>query len=71
MHGFDGVLRGNYFGREPIRRMEVEVRVAKIKNRKVAGKDEVIGEIKKVEVVEWWTGFGGCIIWHLRDKEFV
>ena len=49
MCGFDGVRRGNYFGGEPIRRMEVEVRVEKLKN----GKDEVTG---------WWTGFGGCVI---------
>ena len=27
MCGFDGVWRGNYFGGEPIRRTEVEVRV--------------------------------------------
>ena len=39
--GFDGVRRGNYFGRDPIRRTEVEVRVEKLNNRMAAGKDEV------------------------------
>ena len=48
--GFDGVLKGNYFGGEPIKRAEVEVRVGKL-NRKDA---------------KWWTGFGICIIWLLR-----
>ena len=38
---------GNYFGEEPIRRMEVEVRVGKLKNGKAAGKDEVTGEMIK------------------------
>ena len=52
MCGFDGVLRGNYFGGEPIRRTEVEVRVGKFKN----GKDEVTGEMIKSgsdRVVDW------------------
>ena len=49
MCGFDGVLRGNYFGGEPIRRTEVEVRVVKLKNGKAAGKDEVKGEMIKGE----------------------
>ena len=31
MCGFDGVWRGNYFGGEPIVRMEVEVRVGKLR----------------------------------------
>ena len=44
---FDGARRGNYFGGEPIRRAEVELRVRKIKNRKAAGKDDVAGEIVK------------------------
>ena len=47
MCGLDGVQRGNSFGREPIRRPEVEVRVWKLKNRKAAGKDEVTGEMIK------------------------
>ena len=42
MCGFDGIQRANYFGRELIRRMEVEVRVGKLKNG-TAGKDEIKG----------------------------
>ena len=41
MGGFDSVRRGNYFGGKLIRRTEVDVRVAKLKNRKAAGKYEV------------------------------
>ena len=41
MGGFDSVRRGNYFGEKLIRRTEVDVRVAKLKNRKAAGKYEV------------------------------
>ena len=41
MCGFDGVRRGNYFGGEPTRRTEVEVRVGKFKNGKAAGKGDV------------------------------
>ena len=44
---FNGVRRGNYFGGEPVRRTEVEVRVGKFKNEKTAGKDEVAGEMIK------------------------
>ena len=40
MCGFDGIQRGNYFGGEPIGKAEVEVRVGKLKNGKVAGKEE-------------------------------
>ena len=43
MCGFDGVRRGNYFGGEPIRRTEVEVRVGKLKNGKALGKEMVKG----------------------------
>ena len=43
MCGLDGVQRGNYFRGEPIRRIEVEVRVGKLKNGKTSGKDEVTG----------------------------
>ena len=32
MCGFDGIQRGNYFGGEPIGRVEVELRVGKLKN---------------------------------------
>ena len=38
---FDGVWRENYFGGEPIRRNEVELRVEKPKNRKAVGEDYV------------------------------
>ena len=47
MHGFDGIQRGNHFRGEPIRRAEVEGSVAKLKNRKAAGKDEITGEMTK------------------------
>ena len=47
MCGFDGVQRGNYFGGEPIRGTEVEVRVGKLKDGKVARKNEVTGEVVK------------------------
>ena len=53
MCGFDGIWRGNYFGREPIGRAEVEVRVGKLKNGKAAGKDEITEEMKKVDVTGW------------------
>ena len=56
MCGFDGVRTANYFGRVPIRRTEVEVRVGKLKNRKVAVKDEVTGVMIKVGndmVLDW------------------
>ena len=36
MCGFDGILRGSYFGGEPIGRAEVEVRMGKLKNGKTA-----------------------------------
>ena len=42
MCNFDGIQRGNYFGRA-----EVDVRVGKLKNGKIAGKDENTGEIIK------------------------
>ena len=45
MYGFDGIRRGNYVGEEPIRRIEVKVRVKKLKNRKAAGKDDITGEV--------------------------
>ena len=53
---------GSYFGREPIKRTEVEVRVAKLKNGKATGKDEVTREMIKVGGDKWWTGFGSCVI---------
>ena len=33
MCGFDGIRRGDYFGGEPIGRVEVEIRVCKLKKR--------------------------------------
>ena len=47
MCGFDEILRGNYFGGEPIGRAEVEVRVGELKNGKAAGGYEITGEIIK------------------------
>ena len=48
MCGFHGIWKGgNYFGGEPIGRAEVEVRVVKLKSRKVSGKEEITGEIIK------------------------
>ena len=46
MSGFDEVRRGNYFGGEPIRKTEVEVKVGKFRNEKAAGKDVVTEMIK-------------------------
>ena len=65
MCGFDRIQRGNYFGREPIRRAEVEVRVGKLKNGKAAYKDEITGEMIKGSgdrVVVW--------IWRLCNVPF-
>ena len=59
------VQRDNYFGGEPIKRIEVEVRVRKLKNGKAAGKDEVTGEMIKgggERAVNW--------IWKLCDMAF-
>ena len=47
MCGFDGIRRGNYFKGEPIGRVEVEVRVGKLKNGKATGKYKIIGEMTK------------------------
>ena len=62
MCGFDGVLRGKYFGGEWIRRTEIEVKLRKLENGKVTGKDEVTEEMIK--------GGGDivvdCGIWPLR-----
>ena len=62
---FLGVRRGNYFGGEPIRRTEVEVRVGKLKNGKAAGNDEITGEMIKGggnRVLDW--------IWRLYNMTF-
>ena len=47
MYDYDGVQRGNSFGGEPIRKIEVEERVKKHNDRKAAGKDEVTEEMVK------------------------
>ena len=47
MCGFDGVRRGNYFGREPIRKIKEEARVGNLKNGKAVSKDEVAGKMVK------------------------
>ena len=47
MCGYDGVRRGNYSGGEPITEIEVEERIKKLKNGKIAGKDEVTEEMVK------------------------
>ena len=62
MFGFDGAQRGNYFRGEQIKRLEVGVRMRKLKNGNTAGKDEVTRKMIKVEVTGWWTGFGGNLI---------
>ena len=41
------VWRSNYFGGEPLGRIEAEVRVGKLKSGKASGKDEVTGEVVK------------------------
>ena len=52
MCGFDGIWRGNYFGEEPIRRTEVDVRLGKLMNGKVGGnrKDD-IGRVNIIGLV--------------------
>ena len=42
MCGFDGIQRGSYFGGVLIRNYELEVRIGK-----VAGNDEITGEMVK------------------------
>ena len=63
--GFAAVRIGNYFGGEPTRRTEVEVRVGNLKNGNAAGRDNVTGEMIKGggnRVVDW--------IWRLRNMAF-
>ena len=65
MRGFEGIRRGNYFGGDPIRRAEVEVRVDKLKNGMGAGKDEITGEMIKGgddRVTDW--------IWRLCNMAY-
>ena len=47
MCGFDGIRRGNYFEKDTVGRADIEVRVGKLKNGNVVGKDEIIGEMIK------------------------
>ena len=63
--GFDGIRRGKYFEGGPFGRAEVEVIVGKLKNGKLAGKDEITGEMIKNggdRVVDW--------IWRLCNVAF-
>ena len=56
MCGFDGTRRENYFRGEPNGRVEVKVRMRKLKNGKAAGKDEITREMIKGgddRVVDW------------------
>ena len=54
MCGIDGVQGGSYFQGEPIRRIDREVRVRKLKKGKAASKDEVTREmIKGGNDMEW------------------
>ena len=65
MCDFDEVRRGNYFGGEPIKRTDFEVRVGMLKNGKAAGKDDFTVEIIKGGsdmVVDW--------IWRLCNMTF-
>ena len=39
----------------------MKVRVGKLKNGKATGKDEITGEM-----IGWWIGSGGYVIWPLR-----
>ena len=62
---FDWVWRGKCFGGEPIGRVEVEVRVEKLKKGKAASKDEITGEMIKGggnRVLDW--------IWRLCNIAF-
>ena len=61
MCGIDGIRRGNYFGREPIGRAEVVVRVGKLKNGKAAVGDEITGEM-----IKGWVDW----IWRLCNMAF-
>ena len=61
MCGFDGILRGNHFGGEPIRTTEEELRRGELQSRKAAGKDEVTGKMIKAGsdlMVDWiWCSY--------------
>ena len=49
IYSFDDAIRGTYFDGEPVSGSEVEVRVTKLKNGKMADKAEVIGEMIKTQ----------------------
>ena len=66
MCGFDWIQRGNYFRGNPIGRAEVEVKVGKLKNGKVASKYKITGEMIKGGGDRWWIGSRGYVIWSLR-----
>ena len=38
MYGFDEIRRGNYFGGDPIRKTEIEVRVGSLRMESVLGR---------------------------------
>ena len=59
MCDFDRIQRGNYFGGEPIGRVEVELRVGKLKNGKTAGRCEITREMIK-------DGVGRMVAWKWR-----
>ena len=61
MYSFDWIRRGNYFRGEPIGRIEVKVRVGKLKNGKAIGNHEITGEMIKGGVTGWWIGFGSYV----------
>ena len=65
MCGFDGIWRVNYFRGEPIGRVEVEVRMGKLKSGKGTIKDEITGEMIKGrgDKVANWN-------WRLCNKAF-
>ena len=65
MCGLDGIQIGNYFGGEPIGRAEVEARVDKFKNGKVAGKDEIT-----VEMIKGGGDRMVDLIWRLCNMTF-
>ena len=64
--GFNGIRGGNYFGREPIGKDEVEMRLEKLKNGKAAGKDEITRNYKR-----WWTRSGCYVVLCLKTRDLL